>query len=351
MVEFLTGVIGPEAGGGGADPWRIGRKPDRPAGRAPGQGRARRLDPGQPRAAALLVSEQAHYCIARSVQIMGWGSEGAWPVATDARFRMDLADLPRAHAAAEAAGRRVIAVVGSACSTATGSFDPLEGIADYCERHGLWMHVDGAHGASLALSPRTRDRLAGAERADSLVWDLHKMMGLPALSTAVLFREERRAYEAFAQEAGYLFDATPPQEQWFNLGHRTLECTKRGMGVTAAFLFHLCGTAWFGEQVELMVERTAWLTELIETADDFELACPPEANIVCFRHLGVDDLDAHQARIREAVVASGSHYLVQAKLRGELWLRCTLMNTATTREDLESLLDALRAAAIPEPSA
>jgi L-2,4-diaminobutyrate decarboxylase len=45
------------------------------------------------------------------------------------------------------------------------------------------------------------------------------------------------------------------------------------------------------------------------------------------------------------VVAGGSHYLVQTKLRGQVWLRVTLQNPFTTDGDLDALLDALRAAA------
>ena len=124
----------------------------------------------------VLVSEQAHYCVARAVRIMGWGDEGLVKVPVDARMRLDLAALPAALEEARGRGRRPIAVVGSACTTATGSYDPLAGIADFCEAQDLWFHVDAAHGGSVALSPEYRDRVAGLERADSIVWDCHKMM-------------------------------------------------------------------------------------------------------------------------------------------------------------------------------
>src|SRR6185436_18710081 len=79
----------------------------------------------------VLASEQTHYCIARSLQIMGLGKQGAQPVPVDANFRLRADALAEAHRAASAAGRRVIAVVASAGSTATGAFDPLAEIADY----------------------------------------------------------------------------------------------------------------------------------------------------------------------------------------------------------------------------
>ena len=172
------------------------------------------------------------------------------------------------------------------------------------------------------------------------------MMGLPALGTAVLFRNGERSYEAFAQQAGYLFQDGERGERWFDLGQRTLECTKRSMGVTAYAALAGLGTRLFEENVDRLVDLTQASADLLEGEPDFELATRPQANILCFRHRteGAADLDAHQARLREAVVRRGDFYLVQARLRGELWLRVTLMNPLTTLEDLRRLLAELRGA-------
>src|SRR5262249_25965069 len=153
------------------------------------------------------------------------------PVPVDDRFRMQPEALAQAKREAEERGRKVIAVVASAGSTATGAFDPLDAIADFCAAHGLWLHVDGAHGARAMLSPTHRARLAGLSRADSIVWDAHKMMMMPALVTAVLFRDGKRSYQAFAQEASYLFEERSLDDEWHNAATRTLECTKLMMGM------------------------------------------------------------------------------------------------------------------------
>lgn len=304
---------------------------------------------GQREPLAVLVSEQAHYSVARAVQCMGWGAEGAVAVPTDPEFRLDASALEERLRAAQGAGRRVIAVVASCCSTATGSFDPLPEIADFCAEHGLWLHVDGAHGASLALSRTHRVKLAGVEHADSVVWDLHKMMGLPTLATAVLFREGGRSWEAFAQEAGYLFESEARRERWFDVGQRTLECTKRSMSLTAYTALASLGTRLFEENVDRLMELTRAFAEMLESAQDFELAHQPQANILCFRHLCGDDsdLDRHQARVRERILRGGNFYLVQSRLRGALWLRVTLMNPRTTPEHLGRLVEEIRAANPP----
>jgi len=287
----------------------------------------------------VLVGAQAHYSIARAVQVMGFGRAGAWPVPVDARYRLRPELLPETLRAARAAGRKPIAIVASACSTAAGAFDPLEPIADFCAREGLWLHVDGAHGAPAALSPRYRHLVAGLERADSIVVDAHKMLLVPALCTAVLFRQGRHACAAFAQEASYLFGAGAHDQ-----GLRTLECTKRMLGLPLYALLEVLGREALVAHVEHCFDLARAFAEELTAAPDFELAVEPQANIVCFRHVpaGTGELDALQAAVRTRVLESGRFYLVQTRLGGTLWLRTTLIHPHTSLEDLRELLATIR---------
>jgi L-2,4-diaminobutyrate decarboxylase len=297
---------------------------------------------------AVLASDQTHYCVKRSVQIMGWGAGGVATVPTDARFRMRADALPQARREAERQGRKVIAVVASAGSTSTGALDPLEPIADYCQKEGLWLHVDGAHGASLALSEKYRPMLRGIERADSVVWDAHKMLLMPALVTLVAFRDGARSYEAFAQDASYLFEGKAKEDEWFNGGVRTLECTKRMMSLKVYASLAAYGARYFGDYVAGRIDLAKRFAAMLREAPDFELALEPECNIVCFRYIGgaAGDRDAQQLRIRDRVVASGAFYLVQTRLRDQgMFLRTTLINPATSEADLVTLLDVIRARA------
>jgi L-2,4-diaminobutyrate decarboxylase len=294
---------------------------------------------------AVLVSEDAHYSVARTLSIMGLGEVGAVHVPVDARHRMTGAAVRAALA--RAAGRRVIGIVAAAGSTATGAFDPLDELADVAAEHDLWLHADAAHGGGVALSAAHRAKLRGIERADSIVWDAHKLLMMPALVTGVLFRREAHAYDAFAQQASYLFAQTRAEETWWDLGHRTLECTKRAMAIELWTALRAHGEAWFGEVVDRQHALAAELAAKVEAASDFELALAPESNIVCFRHRppGKDgaDLDAHNRALRRRVVEDGTFYIVGTQLPAGYHLRTTLMNPLTESRDLDELLDHLRA--------
>jgi glutamate/tyrosine decarboxylase-like PLP-dependent enzyme/tetratricopeptide (TPR) repeat protein len=292
----------------------------------------------------VLCGDQTHYSVARAAQIMGLGRRGVRVLPSDDRFRLDPREIPAAVAALSDEGRTPIALVASAGSTSTGAIDDLGQIAELCSELGLWLHVDGAHGASALLSEQHRAALAGIERADSIVWDAHKLMSMPALCTAVLFRSARAASGTFAQKASYLYQAPDDAAPWYDIGLRTIECTKPLMAVPLYLSLATLGTRFFGALVDRSYALARRFAVLIREAADFELACEPESNIVCFRHLPSPavELDAHQRELRARARARG-FFVVTTELRGRVWLRCTLMSPTTREEDLLALLEALRA--------
>ena len=291
---------------------------------------------------AVMASEEAHYCVSRAVQVMGWGRDGFVGVPTDERFKMRVDLLDACFDDAARRGRTPISVVGSACSTSTGSYDDLAAIADFCERRGLWFHADGAHGAAVAFCPELRGRIAGIERADSAILDFHKLLLTPALATAVLFREKHASWAAFHQRAQYLWDDAA-REEWHNIGRRTFECTKVSMSVKIAALWRAHGDALFAENLRAVHGLARTFAERLRARPPFEVAVEPESNIVCFRlrppGLGDAEVDALNAAARRRIVGSGRFYIVQTVLRGRTWLRTALMNPFTQPEHLDALLD------------
>jgi L-2,4-diaminobutyrate decarboxylase len=287
----------------------------------------------------ILASEHAHYSVSRAAGIMGLGMDAVVKVTADDQGRMSVAALIEAHRQAIDAGCRAMAVVATAGCTPTGSIDPLAEIGKYCQAHQLWLHVDGAHGASALLSPQHRNDLRGIELADSVVWDGHKLLYMPATVSAVLFRNPVHSYAAFAQEASYLFQGQSSDEELYNISYRTLECTKRMMGLKLWAAFSLYGAAGLGALVEQVFATARQLAAKLQAAPDFELLMLPQTNIVCFRY-GQHD----QAALRQKVVESGFFHLTQVNLHGIVWLRTTVMNPFTAEQDLDALLECLREA-------
>ena len=131
----------------------------------------------------VVYGENAHYAVTRAIAELGLGLRAG--VAIPLRdYRMDVDALVAALDQLSGAGRAIMAVVATAGSTPVGSFDDLEAIGRLCEARGLWLHVDGAHGASALLSTRHRHRVAGLQRARSIAWDPAQDDAAPALRRA-----------------------------------------------------------------------------------------------------------------------------------------------------------------------
>ncbi len=293
---------------------------------------------------ALMVSEEAHYSVARAARIMGWGKKGIVKIPVNSHLRTDTSALIQTLAKARQDGLRVIALVGNACTTSTGTYDPLDEMADFAQKEGLWFHVDGAHGGAAAFSEKYRHLVKGIERADSVVIDFHKMMLAPALTTAVLFRNGGHSYETFAQKAEYLL-MNEKKQAWYDSAGRTLECTKKMLGVKVFAMIKLYGDKIFADYINTTYDLGHTLAGMLKREPGFEPATEPDGNIVCFRYIPQNfrgDVNALTAEIRKAIIAEAGFYIVQTRVSGKTYLRVTLMNPFTGVSDLTALLDRIR---------
>ena len=288
---------------------------------------------------AVMVSEQAHYCVDRAARIMGLGDDGVIKVPTNEHFQMKTELLESLLEDAKQRGLHVFAVVGSACTTSTGSYDNLERVADFCEKNKIWMHVDGAHGGVVVLSEKYKPLVKGIERADSVIVDFHKMLLVPALTTGVFYRNVKDSYQTFSQKASYLF--ATQDEDWFNSGKRTFECTKPGLVLRIYSILRAHGVEVFKDTVEYLYDLGKVFAAKIKENPAFELAIEPATNIVCFRFVGKNDSDLNvlNTKIREKIIENGRFYIVSTVLNGNVYLRVSLMNPLTTEKELDELLE------------
>ena len=293
---------------------------------------------------ALMVSEEAHYCVDRAARIMGLGDDGIIKVPVNKRFQLDVGLLENCYSEAATKGIEVFAIVGSACTTSTGSYDNLEALSAFAKSKNIWFHIDGAHGGAVVFSNKYREIVAGMDKADSVIIDCHKMMMTPSVTTAVVYKEMKNSFTTFSQKASYLFEKTHDRE-WFNLAKRTFECTKLMMGVKFYSILQAYGVAAIDDFVTALHDNARILADLVNDHPDFELACYPESNIVCYRlvveGMEKDKMNLLNAKIRRRILEEGEFYIVQTQINDKLYLRNTMMNPFTTKNHMKNLLDVL----------
>ena len=289
---------------------------------------------GTPDDLAVLVPAVAHYSNARAVSILGLGADALYPLKTNALGVVDPDGIEDAIAKVEADGRRPMALVANACSTATGLHDPLRRIGEICRAHGVWFHADACHGATALLAPNARRYLDGIELADSIVWDTHKMMQVPVLCAAVLLKDANDFARAFQQDASYL--AWDDDGESYSVIKRAVECTKASLGLKVFLTVAWRGQEALGAFVDDRYDAARRFATQIAARPRFTVPYEPETNILCFRY---GDDDALQPAIRERLMKTRRFHVTSTLLNGQQHLRLTVMNRLTNEETIDALLD------------
>jgi len=179
--------------------------------------------------------------------------------------------------------------------------------------------------------------LQGVELADSLTWDAHKLMRTPTICAALLMTNCHTLDNAFQQAASYLFhDKVQPG---FDFIHRTVECTKTGLGLRLFMVLGALGEKGMADYIDCQYDLAREVYSFIEGQTDFHCPAEPQANIICFRIEGDDSI---QLEIRNRLMALGSFYLSTANVDGKRYLRISLMNPETDMQVIKALIEAVR---------
>ncbi|MEU9024816.1 pyridoxal-dependent decarboxylase [Actinomadura sp. NPDC048394] len=281
-----------------------------------------------------------HVSTRKALQILGCGRDTLRVFARDDAGRVDLAAMDAALA--EAGGRAV--VVANLGEVNAGDSDPVGELADLAERHGAWLHVDGAFGLFAALSPRTAHLARGVERADSVTADGHKWLNVPYESGFSFVRDPGMLSEAFgAWGAAYL-----PEEDGDRVNYNMLgpESSRRARALPIWATLRAYGRDGYRAMVERHLDVAAHLGALVEAAPDLELLAPVRLCVVCFRYrpAGVPEerLDELNARLGEALLGDGRVYAGTSRYRGMTVFRPAPLNWRTTKADVERLVEVLR---------
>ena len=298
---------------------------------------------GNPSDLVVIGAASVHYSIARALSILGLGKNAFYPVAVDENEVLRIDQLEVVYQKALADGKRVMCVVANACATSSGLFDPIDAMGDFCQHHQLWFHVDGAHGAAVLASEHNSHLMQGIEKANSLIWDAHKMMRVPALCTAVLFRDFTDQAAAFQQKGSYVFHDT--KVVGMDSMPYTIECTKSALGLKLFWSFALKGEKAVGQFIDNCITLTQQFYHLLDKEEHFVLPYFPESNILCFRYEKYGSADDFQKQLRYTIINQERFYITSCEFSGQRYLRVTLLNPETTEIHLKNLIKEIKTTA------
>lgn len=296
--------------------------------------------------AVVYVSDQTHASVSKGLNIIGFCKDQIRTIPTDNSFCMDISALCVSIKNDIENKKIPFAVIASAGTTNTGSVDPLIEISAICRKYDMWMHVDGAFGASVLLSERYRKKLSGIELSDSLSWDAHKWLLQTYGCSVVLMRNQSDLVHSFAAHPEYLKDAetTMGSIEFWDLG---VELTRPARSLKLWLTLQAIGS----NEISRIIEHGCAMAELAEKIisenKDWEVVSPAQFGIVNFRYvsnkkLSETDLDTINQDISKEITESGFAQIFTTELRGKKVLRMCTINPETTEKDIYDTIERLK---------
>jgi glutamate/tyrosine decarboxylase-like PLP-dependent enzyme len=287
----------------------------------------------------ILSSGYLHPSAIQAIGMLGLGRENIRRLTRDDVGRLDCAELEAELI--RASGPAI--VIANAGEVNAGDFDPIAEVAELCERHRAWLHVDGAFGLFARLAPSTRALTEGVERADSVTSDGHKWLNVPYDCGFAFVREMERLPRALNVGAPYL---PSPDDPHPNLGFASPENSRRARALAVWATLRAYGRAGYRAMVERHVALAHRLAQRVDGASDLERLADAPLNIVCFRarppELTDEQLDEFNDHLGDAVRADGRMFVGTTTYGGKVALRPAIVNWRTRAEDIDMLVDVVR---------
>jgi aromatic-L-amino-acid decarboxylase len=296
------------------------------------------------------ASEQCHFSLEKSVDILGLGRQSLRKIDTDERFHIRLASLRQAIEMDRREGRVPCCIVGMAGATSTGVIDPLPELGRIAEENNCWFHVDAAYGGGLAFSDQHKNKLRGIELANSVTFDPHKWMFVPFACGATFVRDGGNVLrDSFDITPEYLNEdrgGADVQYDFFRYGQMG---TRRFNALKLWMTFKFMGRRGYGEMVDHHIELTRHLAARLDELPDFERIGEIETAVCCFRYLpervravAPEEQDRVQGRLQQRIEKSGEAFFPSTILHGRRALRVNINSYLTERRHVDDLIELLQ---------
>ncbi len=280
-------------------------------------------------------SEHVHSSIDKSVITLGMGTRSLRKIAVNERFEMIPEALADAIDEDIEAGYLPICVIPTVGTTSSSSVDPVDAVADICEKYGIWLHVDTAYAGSAAIIPEFQHYFQGWERADSIVTNPHKWMFTPFDLSVLYCRDLSQLKQAFSLVPEYL--KTNEESTVKNGMDYGIQLGRRFRALKLWFVIRYFGREGLMRRISEHCRLARLFASWVEESPDFEMLAPVPFALVCFRANPsvsrtyaskgcVDDqeLNSLNERIMNEINASGEAYISHTKLDGKFTLRISV---------------------------
>jgi len=289
----------------------------------------------------VLTSSDSHFSINLALRMLGLGEENLISIPADNNRRMDIDKFNEIFDDIKKK-KDIFCIVATAGTTATGSVDPVNRIADFSEEINTWLHVDGAYGLAYSLVPEYSHLFEGIERADSICWDPHKQFGVP-IPNSILFVKQRNDFFRIAAYGDYFNRKEDPEP---NPGLKSPPTTRPFSALPLVTSIRYQGMRKLVKRLRSSLTAISKLAHFLEKESDIELFHKPDLGILCFRivpeGVPINRLDHLQEHIYNSIMCSGKRTIAKTRLDGKTVLRMVVISPKVKLKTLKETIEVIR---------
>ncbi len=290
----------------------------------------------------IYCSAEVHTSVDRAIWVAGIGQQNLVRIPIRGDWRgMDPEALEAAIESDIAAGLQPAGVILCVGGTGTGATDPVDRVLAVAEKYGLYSHVDAAWAGSAMICPEYRHYWPGIERADSIVFNPHKWLGVQFDCSAHFLKDPEDLVQTLAISPEYL--KTHGKDGIINYSEWSVPLGRRFRALKIWFLIRTYGLEGLRARLRNHVNWSVKLHEKLMLEPDFKVVTAPMYSLWTFRYApaGATDLDALNLKLVNAINDDGRIYLTQTRVDGDLVIRFQAGQFETTEADVMMAYDVI----------
>ena len=291
----------------------------------------------------IYCSEEVHTSVDRAIWIAGVGQDNLCRVPTHGPLRSMQPDALEAAIKQDLAnGLKPAGIVACVGGTGTGGCDDISAVCDIAAKYDLYVHVDAAWAGAAMICPEYRHYWEGVDKADSVVFNPHKWLGMQFDCSAHFVKNPEDLVRTLAIRPEYL--KTHGADGIINYSEWSVPLGRRFRALKIWFVLRIYGLDGLQQMIRNHVTWAHELRDLLAAEPDFEIVTEPVLSLFTFRYTpsGATDLDAMNQRLVDTINNDGRIYITQTRTKGQLVIRFQAGQVDATREDVLFAFDTIK---------
>jgi len=272
------------------------------------------------------TSENAHYSLSKNASFTGIGRGNVRYIKTDKYGRINVLEFEKQVKDDLINGFIPFYLNATAGTTVLCAFDDIKALAPTCQKHNIWLHLDGAFGGGVIFSDKHKHLVDGVNQTNSFCFNAHKILGAPLSTSVLVTKEKNDLHNSFNNNASYLYQT---HDDEFNLGQKSFECGRRNNALKLWTMWKAIGTNGIASIVDHEFKLADVAREYVKNNSDYKLYSFEESLSICFNY---KDFDAED--LCSKLYESNTLMIGFGNFQAKSFVRLVIVNCENSLDDI-----------------